>query len=213
MNYIILLVCLVMAISTSGCGSMNETRGDVSERSYALKVDNPQVQEFNKQLGEISNEASAERAVNSFFNYVDSRLDKSSAGMSVQSLIAVIGPDKLQKMANKEAIARKVAMGVESAENGETMNPLIDVGTVTDNINTLGSTEGVRVNDEIVSTAQIAVEQSMPNINPDNKPGMTPLEASVVAYAITSGDDGTATEESVMLPVEKVDGFVENVTQ
>ena len=213
MRYIILLVCLTMAISANGCGNMNETKGDVSENSYVMKADNPQVQEFNKQLGEISNEASAERAVNSFVGYVDSRLDKSGSGMSTQSLGALLGPAVMKEMARKEAQARNVdGAGIYSEEEGST-TPLIDIGTITDNVNQLGSTEGVRVDDETVSKVQVAVEQSVPCINPESRSGMTPLEASVIGYTLVSGDDGTATQESVKIPVEKVGAFVENITE
>lgn len=218
MKNLILLVCLAIALSANGCGSMTETRGDVTERSFAMKVDNPQVNEFNKQLGGISDETSAEKVVNGFVNYVDSRLDKSAFGKSVQSLGALIGPDVIKKMAKQEAAIRN-ADGVGVCSEGGNVTPLIDVGTVTDNINTLGSTEGVRINDETVTTAKTVVEESIPNINPDNRSGMTPLEASVIAYAIVSGDDGTATTESIKLPgdkvnsyADKVNSFVENVT-
>jgi len=202
----------MMAISANGCGSMTETKGDVTERAYSMKADNPQVREFNKQLGEISSEATAERAVNSFVGYVDSRLDKSAFGMSVQSLGDLIGPDLIKNMAKKEAIARNVGGGLQEGEEGGYTAPLIDVGTITDNLNQLGSTEGIRINDEIVSSVQVAVEQSIPNINADSKPGMTPLEASVVAYTLVSGDDGTATQESVKLPADKIGAFVETIT-
>ena len=213
MRYIILLICLMMAFSANGCGSMTETKGNVTEKAYSMKADNPQVKEFNKQLGEISSEATAERAVNSFVGYVDSRLDKSGPGMSTQSLGALLGPAVMKEMARKEAQARNVdGAGICSeGEEGYT-TPLIDIGTITDNVNQLGSTEGVRVDDETVSQVQVAVEQSVPCINPDGGSGMTPLEASVVGYALVSGDDGTATQESVKIPVEKVGAFVETIT-
>jgi len=218
MRNFIYLVCVAVVLSASGCGSMTETKGNVSEKAFAMKVDNPQVNEFNKQLGEISSEASAEKVVNGFVNYVDSRLDKSAFGKSVQSVGALIGPDVIKKMAKQEAAIRNGG-GIGVYSEGGTVAPLIDVGTVTDNINTLGSSEGVRVNDETVTTAKTAVEGSIPNINTDNKSGMTPLEASVIAYAIVSGDDGTATAESITLPedkvnsyADKVNNFVENIT-
>jgi len=213
MRYIIILICLIMAFLANGCGSMTETRGDVTERAYSMKADNPQVREFNKQLGEISNEATAERAVNSFVGYVDSRLDKSGSGMSTQSLGALLGPAVMKEMARKEAQARNVdGAGICSEGEEGFTEPLIDVGTITDNLNQLGSTEGIRINDDIVSTVQVAVEQSIPNINAESKPGMTPLEASVVAYTLVSGDDGTATQESVKLPADKIGVFVETIT-
>jgi len=220
MRYIILLVCLAMAISANGCGNLNETKGDVNENSYVMKADNPQVREFNKQLGEISDEASAEKAVGSFVGYVDSRIDRSASGMTVKSLGALLGADVIKEMARKEAMARNVG-GNEICSTGDegSVSPLLDIGTITDNINQLGSTEGIRVDDETVAKAQIAVEESIPNINPDKSTGMTPLEASVIGYALVSGDDGTATTESIKLPedkansyADKVNSFVENIT-
>jgi len=214
MRYIILFICLAITFSASGCGSMTETRGDVTEKTYSMKADNPQVREFNKQLGEISNETTAERAVNSFVGYVDSRLDKSGPGMSTQSLGALLGPDVMKEMARKEAQARNVdGAGICSEGEEGFATPLIDIGTITDNVNQLGSTEGVRVDDETVSQVQVAVEQSVPCINPDGRSGMTPLEASVIGYALVSGDDGTATQESVKIPVEKVGEFVERMNE
>jgi hypothetical protein len=214
MRYIILLVCLAIVFSACGCGNMNEAKGDVNENSYVMKADNPQVREFNKQLGEISNEASAERAVNSFVGYVDSRLYKSGSGMSTQSLGALLGPAVMKEMARKEAQARNIdGAGICSEGDEGYTTPLIDIGTITDNVNQLGSTEGVRVDDETVSKVQVAVEQSVPCINPDGRSGITPLEASVIGYALVSGDDGTATQESVKIPVEKVGAFVERMTE
>lgn len=210
MRNIILLVCVVVALAVSGCGSMTETRGDVSERSFAMKADNPQVNEFNKQLGEISSEASAEKVVNGFVNYVDSRLVKS--GASIQSLNSLLKPEVLKEMARKEAEARG-AGEMSIASEDEPPAQLLDIGTITDNINSLGRSDGVRVDDDTVATVKTAAEESIPNINPEKKDGMTPLEACVIGYALVSGDDGTATNESVDLPVEKISKFVENITQ
>ena len=70
-------------------------------------------------------------------------------------------------------------MGILS-EDGSNPGPLLDIGTITDNINTLGSDEGVRVDDETVSTAKAAVEGSVPNINPQDNVGVTPLEPGIL---------------------------------
>jgi hypothetical protein len=200
----------MMAFSANGCGKLNETKGDVNENSYVMKADNPQVREFNKQLGEISNEATAERAVNSFVSYVDSRLMKS--GTSVQSLNSLLKPEVVKEMARKEAAARG-AGGMSIASEDEPPAQLLDIGTITDNINSLGRSDGVRVDDDTVTTVKAVAEESIPNMNPEKKNGMTPLEACVIGYALVSGDDGTATNESVNLPVDKVSNFVENITQ
>ncbi len=212
MRYVILLICMALVFLVSGCGQMTGTRGDVTEKTFISKANNPQVREFNKQLGAISDEASAGNAVNSFVGYVGSRLDKSASGTTVQSLGALLSPAVLQKIAKKEALARKVGSSVCSDDNSDAAS-LVDVGTITDNINALGASGGVKVDDDIVSKVQTAVESSMPNINPDNNPGMTPLEASVVGYTLVSGDDGTASAESVSIPVDKMNDFVGSITQ
>jgi len=202
------MLVVLMLLTASGCGEWMETKGDVTEKSYPAKADNPQIREFNKQLGEISDQAGAETAVNSFVNYVDSRLVKS--GTSVQSFGSIIGQDLIRKMAQKEAAARNMG-GMTVAEEGSQSGPL-NIGSVTDTINDLGSGEGVRVTDDMVSTAKSVVEASIPNINPEGNDGITPLEASVIGYAIVSGDDGTASQESVNLPADKMNEFVETVT-
>lgn len=210
---IIFVFCLALVIMAGGCGSMTETKGDVSEGTYVMKADNPKVREFNRTLGAISDETSAENAVNSFVGYVDSRLDKSASGNTVQSLGALLCPAVIKEMARREVAVRNAeSIGVNSISGSENVTPPIDIGTITDNINELGTSEGVRVDDETVSKVQVAVEESVPNMNPENKPGMTPLEASVVAYSLVSGDDGTATEGSVKVPSEKIGAFVGTIT-
>ena len=205
-------VCLAALVCSAGCGSLTGTKGNVSERAVPLKADNAQVREFNKQLGEIKDETTAVKAVAGFVGYVDSRLVKPTDGTSIQSLSSLINPDVIKKIARKEAVIRGVADSSIMSDDPVASDPMLDIGSITDNINELGSGEGVRVNDEAVETAKAVVEGSIPNINPDGKQGITPLEAMVVGYAIVSGDDGTASSESVPLPADKVSGFVENIT-
>lgn len=216
MKYTVTWTIILIAasvISVSGCGKWANTTGNITayEKTMPIKVDNPQVKEFNKQLGEIKDEPSAEKAVNSFVNYVDSRLDRSTCGASIQSLSSLIRPEVVKDIAKREAQARN-AGGISMMSDTANAEPLLDVGTITDNINSLGSGEGIRVDDETVTTAKTVVEGSIPNINPDNRPGITPLEAAVVGYALVSGDDGTASQESVKLPADKINSFVENIT-
>ena len=216
MRNIILLVCTAFILFVSGCGQTAQT-GNVSDKNYSLKVDNPQVRAFNAQLGAISSEASAEQTVNSFVGYVSSKLNKSASGTS--SLFPVVppaaptvlvSPEVIKSMAQQEALKRNIAVTVDANVRKQ---PPIDIGMITDNINQLATMEGIKVNDEIVEKAKIAVEESMPNINPDNSVGMTPLEASVIGYAIVSGDDGTASMESVKIPAKQINTFVTRITR
>ena len=212
MRNIILLVCAVIALFVSGCGQTAQS-GNVSDKSYSMKVDNPQVRAFNQMLGGISDEASAEQTINSFVGYVTSKLNNQIPNnplVPIQSVTALVSPEVVKSMAQQEALKRNIAVTIDASVRKQ---PPIDIGMITDNINQLGEKEGIKVNDEIVTKAKLAVEESMPNINPDNSAGMTPLEASVISYAILSGDDGMASMESVKIPSNKINNFVTRITR
>jgi len=209
MRNIFLLACAVIALFVSGCGQTAQS-GDVSNKNYSMKVDNPQVKAFNAQLGAISSEAIAEQTVNSFVGYVSSKLNWSVSGTSALLPTALVSPEVVKSMAQQEALKRNIAVVVDANVRQQ---PPVDIGMITDNINQLGSTEGIKVDDEIVEKARVAVEESMPNINPDNSFGMTPLEASVIGYAVISGDDGTSSIESVKIPANKINTFVTRITR
>jgi hypothetical protein len=215
MRNIILLICAVIMLFVSGCGQTPQS-GNVSDKTYSMKVDNPQVKAFNEMLGGISDEASAEQTVSSFVGYVNSKLTKSVSGnptnppVPVQSITALVSPEVVKSMAQQEALKRNIAVTIDANVRRQ---PPIDIGMITDNINQLGDSTGIKVNDEIVTKAKLAVEQSMPNINPDNSVGMTPLEASVISYAIVSGDDGMASMESVKIPSNKINLFVTRIAR
>ena len=207
------LLCVITIASVNGCGSMNSAKGDVSvcDQSFATKVDNPQIRQFNGILEVISDEASAEKAVNSFVSYVQTRLIRPET--SIQSAGTIKSTDAIKEMARQETIARNVGKNNILSETVTNTKPLLDIGTVTDSINELGSSEGVRVDDETVIKIRNVVDISMPNINPNKTAGMTPLEAAVIGYAIVSGDDGTASVESISLPEEKLYAFIEMITK
>jgi hypothetical protein len=95
---------------------------------------------------------------------------------------------------------------------GGSPNIPLDIGAVTDNINILGSSEGVWVDDEIVMIVKNVVEESIPNMNPDGNEGMTPLEALVLGYTVVSGDDGTAAAGTIKIPVDKMNIFAETIS-
>ena len=183
------------------------------------KADNEFVREFDKQLGEIEDQTSAEKAVNTFVDHVDSRLDKSALGPGAQSVRVLMTLDLIQQIAQAEVAARKgemlsmfSAMG-EGEEEVEFVKPLIDPGTVTDNLNELVADEDVWISDETIETAKAVVEGSLPNLNPEGKSEMTPLGACVLGYAVASEDDGSAAESSVKIAPDKVSTYIENISQ
>jgi hypothetical protein len=209
MKKIHLLIPIMAMLLSGGCGQ-NSQQGDVHtyNKSYPSAASNPQVKAFNDQLGEIKDEESASKAVDTFINYVEGRMVK-TAGSAQISSGSIIRPELARTVAAKEAAFRvSVAGGAGIAQT-----PLLNVGAITDSINQLGSTEGVHVNDETVTTAMGIVEESIPNIKPAGRKGITPLGAMVVGYAIVSGDDGTASVETISLPADKMNAFVEDISK
>ena len=209
---ILIVISMAFIIGLCGCDSIRSSRGDVSgsDQTYATKVDNPQVRQFDGILTNVSNEGSAQIAINTFVGYVESRLITKEAAIQISGILDT--PDAIKEMARQEAEARSKSGISLSADPAVPTKPLLDIGTVTDSINELGSGEGVRVDDETVIKARSVVEASMPNINPDKRSGMTPLEAAIIGYAIVSGDDGTAPERSINLNRDKLYMFIEKIT-
>jgi hypothetical protein len=216
-HILIIGLALLTALYVNGCGKAAEEKGEVVnyDKPLPVKADNPQVKEFNQQLGEIKDLPTAEKAVNSFVTYVDSRIVKPDSGVKTMTLRTLMTNDLINKVARRELEARGFG-GVASlsgSEESEPARPLIDVGTITDSVNSQVSDEGVRINDQAVQTAKDAVETSVPNLNPEKNETMTPLNAMAVGYALASGDDGTAPAGSVNIPLDKAASFVDVVTQ
>ena len=209
---------LILAFSTLGCSARED--GEVTiidDKSIPVVVENDQLIEFNTQLGEVEDQASAEKAVNTFVDYVDSSLKKED-GVSAQSLRSLISSDLVKSIAEKEVLARNgEGVTVLSTDDptaeviAQLENLPIDSGSVTDTINDLGEDVGYRIQDEDVEMAKTVVEGAIPNLNPEGEYGMTPLGAMAVGYALTSGDDGTAKENSVEVPVDKFSAFAEEM--
>jgi hypothetical protein len=207
----IMMIGIVLLVT--GCGKTLDQKGDVSNKdiSIPVKVENPSVKELDAKLGAINDEQSAKGAVQYFVDYVDSRIDRSATGMSTSSLAELISKDKIEALANAEIKARDGHSVMDVGVGG--IQPVVDIGTVTDTINKLGKDKGIRVDDEMIRTAKVAAESSLPNMNPKMTSTMSPLEAMIISYSLTTGDDGTASKESIKLPIEKAQQFVEIFTQ
>lgn len=200
----IMLVSLI-----TGCGQVQNS-GTTAGR--VITADNPQIKKYNEQLDNIRDQRTAEEAVNGFLDYVDSRLAKPK-GMAVQSLKSLVGESLAKEIARQEVCVRHGEQIKIFVDGEEVVKPLLDVGAITDTVNDLGREAGVRINDECVTVVKDSVEASLPALNPEDSPLMSPLNAMTVAYVMCTGDDGTATPESVSLPADKVGDFIENITQ
>jgi len=208
-RWFVLMLVSGFVFAISGCG------GNKVESPLLVKAENPQLTKFDQELGEIEDSATAEKAVNTFVDYVDSRIDKKSHGPSAQSVRAFMGGDLIKQIAKEELLARQGQAVMVYSEEGEEefIKPPIDAGAVTDNINDLAREEGIWISDKTVDTARAVVEGSLPNLNPEKSEELTPLGAMVLGYAIASQDDGSTEPGSVGLSTDKVGTYVENITQ
>lgn len=214
------LAILFIGLAVYGCGTKNTGVTTVDKPVIAI-VSNAQTKQFNQQLGAIKDQQSAETAVNSFVDYVGTRVKPTGGatdghGVAAAAIRAFMTPPVVSAIARRELIARNIVSATASGTDDGTDAaplPLVDTSTLTNTVNQLGADQGVRVDSDTVDSAKTAVEGSIPNLNPTGSAGMTPLNAMVVGYALTSGDDGTASAESVPLPTDKVNAFMNVITQ
>ena len=138
-KYFVLFLVLAVSFTLIGCGSSK--KGDVSifENNVPTIANNAQLTAFDKQLGEIKDQASAEKAVSSFITYVDSRIDRTEEEPTAQSLETVLGQNLIKQIARQEVAARNGEAAKVMAVGGEeVIKTPIDIGTVTDKVNELG---------------------------------------------------------------------------
>jgi hypothetical protein len=212
---LVFFAILILGLSVYGCGANKDDKGNVTILNKPVPViaDNAQTKQFNQQLGEIKDQPSAEKAVNSFVDYVGTRVKPSGSGAGAQAIRAFMTPNFIKEVARREVLARGGATAFDADGSDEVVTPLINVGVITDSVNALGADQNLRVDDATVTSAKAAVEGSISNLNPGNNDGMTPLNAMVVGYALVSGDNGTASAESVDIPADKMSAFVNTVSQ
>ena len=192
-KFFVSLAILILGLSVYGCSANKDDKVNVTILNKPVPVidDNAQTKQFNQQLGDIKDQPSAEKAVNSFVDYVGTRVKPTSgpgASSSVQAIRVFMSPDFIKGIARREVLARGGAAASDADASDEIVMPLINVGVITD-------------------------QGSIPNLNPDGNSGMTPLNAMVVGYALVSGDNGTASAESVDIPADKMGAFVTTVSQ
>jgi hypothetical protein len=212
------LAILILELSVYGCSVNKDDKGDVTvlNKPVPIIVDNAQTKQFNQQLEDIKDQPSAEKAVNSFVDYVGTRVKPTfgpGASSSAQAIRAFMTPAFIKEVARREVLIRGGATASDADTSEEVVTPLINVGVITDQVNALGADQGLWVDDATVTSVKAAVEGSIPNLNPDGNLGMTPLNAMVVGYALVSGDNGTASAESVNIPSDKMSAFVNTVSQ
>ena len=215
-QYLLAIACLI-AITTVGifgCGRSPMANSNTTSpgKTDTIIPESNQVQQFNNQLGEINDQKSAEKAVNSFISYADTRVKKYSNGITTQSLRSLVSDSLIKKIAQREAAIRNSGTISTLSEGGGSTAVPIDVGTITDSINETWKDKGVRITDDIIQQGKDAIEAVVPNLNPEKDETMSPLNAMVIGYVMVTGDVGTATSESVEVQPEKLGSMFEKLS-
>lgn len=221
-KWILLIMAPVLVCLIFGCGKVKEE----AESLLPSKADNPFVKEFDQQLAEIKDQPSAEKAVGTFVDYVDSRLIKDR--VSAQSIRTFGGRDVVKELAAKELacritskIAALSATEYPSVEGEYTDVPEdyvpqvmpMSVADVSIKINNVAKEEGQYVPPEAIEQVKQQADEKIPHLSPDGAAFCTPLGALVTGYAAVSGDDGTKPAGSVEIPTARVNEFVNSVME
>lgn len=191
---------LVLVLALTGCGQRSEQ--PIGQSS--ADPNNNKLLTLNEKLANIDGTEAAQSAVTYFASYVVSNLDtnapSSSEGLSTQSL-KTFSTGVFSRVASIEAAARgKGGLSVQALGEDDMVSPekLADILGQTD------TSSGITA-EEIKST-QAVVRNYMPDLaaNKDSDV-MTPLEASVLAYYIKTGDDGSHPDDSEPLAANSGD--------
>jgi hypothetical protein len=203
---------IVAVIALNGCGRDFSSTSNSNFELIDYHPKNEKLAKFNQDLGNITDESTAEKTIVEFADYVNSRAQincnyKSNKSISTMSSKII---SKLAEIESKKRIAKSKGLSVKEAgpeitpkKVAESMNALINQGTQE------------AVNEQGVSIIQTEIRKELPNLAIDNSNQMTPLEAMVIGYVMYSNDDGCATPESVALNVdqEKTEEFMEKIIE
>jgi hypothetical protein len=151
------------------------------------------MKEFDQKLGEIKDSTSAETAVDFFVAHVRKNLTTTVSGSA--AIQSIQFRNLVSKMAAVESLARghsSSSIKVLSEDDLVSPEKLADVLS-----ETAGPGEAQRsISAEEIKITQEVVRKNIPHLASNDSPNMTPLEASVLAYYMTTGDSGDAASEA-----------------
>lgn len=209
-NFTFLILAPVFLI-LSGCGKVASQLQDQSVVVNSNQGTNNQfTSKMNDKLGKIKDEKTAQDAINGFVEYAVSRaqtpsdkvIGSNSDGMTTQSVAQTAGISvaSLKQLFSNAALvkaelkARKISTGL-STQSTDTTKTDVSPEEMAQIFQSSGDTD---VSPEMVANARDAVRKAMPNVTADpNDPSMSPLESTIVAYTLKTGDDGSAPTASI----------------
>ena len=212
-KWIAVLSLGVFMVAVASCGQAPQSQVEVVE----LSARDERMQDFNNQLTNISDEASAANAINSFANYVEGT--SGASGLSANS-VQMFSTDTVSRLAKLEMKTRQsMACGISAAAAEE--EGLITVDRVTGAVNEAKDSSVRSISTEEVQFIQAGIRSELPGIIPSTAGAnlssgiVTPIESLVIGYVLASGDDGSADPggKKDLIPGEKVNTYVEKVIE
>jgi len=184
-----------------GCGRVDEVKTEAPDNTIINNSQGEAVAAFNDQLKNLDNTAEARAMLGGIISAVAVSFQDDSG--SISSLAAERQLDAvLDKLAVREIAGRKP--GAKAFAEGSAEAALITPDKIAQSINKL-SPEPAPTGDivEKVKETQQALRELVPNISADQGEGMTPIEATLVSYALYAAGSGGASPESISLDIPK----------
>jgi len=167
---------------------------------------------LNMQLGNIKDQKTSEEAIDTFVNYFATRTQLASANTTAQVTQSLSTGATRNSFSIEDLKQRMHVQQLATAElqmragtpvpilQSQSALPATHLTMPEDMAAFFRSAGEADVSKQVVEEARDAVRRAMPNIAPDaTNPNMGPLESSVVAYVIKTGDDGTAPTGSIAI--------------
>lgn len=202
-NYLILLCFLISILLISGCGSIQKI-----EKSTAITIDDPLnnkpllIKQLNESLNNVQTTKDMETITETLIDYFVTRLKPAKPDPGVKAMSTNDFTRNLKAKFDIKGIAKQEFAFRKMNKSLAAQNKLNQNGISTERlaaiINKSKPDLNYKFDDSIVKTARDEVRKNIPNIAPDkNNSKMSSLESSVVAWALLTGDDGSAAPYSI----------------
>jgi hypothetical protein len=201
----------VILMMVAGCGSqkISETQS-AGVRMFTEVPKDERLIEFNQALGQISDEASAQAALQMFVDYVDSRVAKESAISARGESNCILSAEQVTQIAKKGVEIQKIAA------RGEDLLPVgLTLENVAQAMNSVTTEGQAPVSLDLAGEVQQQVREVLPNLANGSGSCVNPMEALVIAYVLHTGDDGRAGVGSIEVraSAEQIQSFVEKILE
>ena len=190
---------LLVAICTTSCGKLTNQSQDNS-KIFTVNPDNKEAQSFNIQLGNISDEKSAEVAVDSFMTYMGTRFAEPTkasmrlmhVGMDDGMEMPTSNTEFLKSAFNMKLMAAQEFRARSNKKTGTRLqedsgSQLMTQEEIADQINS--KSRDLKTTPEEIKALQADIRKALPNLaaNPDDE-RMAPLECAVITWVFMTGD-------------------------